>query len=414
MSEVERIKALLRASPGTPEQSSVPGVSPNGTHSDLRRYPSGDTGDTGDSTGVPEVSPTPERRTWWEADELLAAQLPVPRWAVPGIVPEGFTVLAGSPKVGKSWLSLGLAVSVAAGGKALSSVRVESGPVLYLALEDTARRLQDRLRKVLGSSDAPKGLTIATACPPIPAGGDHVIAGWIEKRDSPRLIVIDVFARVRGAAPPNISTYDADYLAASRIKAIADHYSVPVIVVHHTRKARGEDFLDEVSGTQGIAGAADAVLVLKRLRGKADGMLQVTGRDVEEAQLGLEFSPEHGRWSVMDEPAEELVLGDTRGAVLRYIRDHPGARPKQISEDTGMHIELAKKTARRMSDDGQLDTDGQGRYFVPLRGQPGDTSTVPGVPAVPDTLFPQVSPGDSRGHSLSPGVPDCPRDRPNE
>src|SRR5262249_58141949 len=76
------------------------------------------------------------------AAELVAMELPEPRWAVEGILPEGVTVLAGKPKLGKSWLALNVALAVAGGGVALGAVRVEGGLVLYLALEDTRRRLQ--------------------------------------------------------------------------------------------------------------------------------------------------------------------------------------------------------------------------------------------------------------------------------
>ena len=110
----------------------------------------------------------------------MAADFPEPRWAVPGIVAEGVTVLAGAPKVGKSWLGLGLVVATATGGKALGSIDVAAGPSLYLALEDTGRRLKDRLGKVLGISPPPNTLTLATECPPLPAGGADMISAWLD------------------------------------------------------------------------------------------------------------------------------------------------------------------------------------------------------------------------------------------
>ncbi|MER5783895.1 AAA family ATPase [Streptomyces mobaraensis] len=125
------------------------------------------------------LQPAQQRiRTAWTADELMAAEFPEPRWAVPGIISEGVNLLAGPPKVGKSWLSLGLALAVAAGGQAMDTVPVEGGPVLYLALEDTPRRLQTRMRKILGGEPAPVALTLATSCPPLPQGGNEAIAQW--------------------------------------------------------------------------------------------------------------------------------------------------------------------------------------------------------------------------------------------
>jgi hypothetical protein len=338
----------------------------------------------------------------WDAVELMATEFPPPKWAVPGLICEGITLLAGPPKVGKSWLSLGLGVAVAAGGMALGAVHVHKGPVLYLALEDTARRLKSRLGKVLGDHPAPAGLTLVTQCPPLTSGGDVLIARWLDAHPGARLVVIDVFAKLRGAPPPGASAYDADYAAIGRIKKIADHYAVAVVLVHHVRKMASEDFLAEVSGTNGLAGAADAVLVLKRSRGEADAVLHITGRDVDEAEHAAKFEPETGSWQLLDGPAVNHTVEPTRKALLDYLTDHPGSGPKQIAEGTGLDHELVKKTARRMAEDGQLDNT-NGRYRLP-----GDTrdplGAVPGVPAVPaagqDPLFPGT-PGDQ-------GVPAVP------
>ncbi|GAB3915980.1 hypothetical protein GCM10029964_128220 [Kibdelosporangium lantanae] len=122
----------------------------------------------------------PDRpRTTWNAAELMAVSFPEPTWAVPGIIAEGVTLLAGPPKVGKSWLSLGLGLSIAAGLPALGTVAVDPGPVLYLALEDTPRRLQSRMRTVLAGRPAPAGLTLDTYCPPLPTGETITSpAGW--------------------------------------------------------------------------------------------------------------------------------------------------------------------------------------------------------------------------------------------
>ncbi|MFV8130051.1 AAA family ATPase [Streptomyces syringium] len=316
----------------------------------------------GPETDGPPVRERP--RTAWTADQLMDAHFPDPKWAVPGILAEGVSLLAGPPKVGKSWLSLGLGLSVAAGGKAFDSVPVKGGPVLYLALEDTPRRLQTRMGKLLGGQKAPAGLTLVTECPPFPQGGSDAIAGWLDRNPDARMVVIDVFAKMRGASPQGASAYDADYVAVGYAKRIADHYGVAVVLVHHVRKMASEDFLTEVSGTNGIAGAADATLVLKRARGQADGILHVTGRDVDEAEYALSFQPASGAWHLLDGPASDHTIGDTRAAVLRYVRANPGARPKDIADALPQtDADTIRRTCSRMAADGQLTKDGSGRYY---------------------------------------------------
>jgi hypothetical protein len=321
---------------------------------DLQQPAGSDGRDSRDST---------RSRTAWTAAELLATDFPQPRWAVPGVICEGCTLLAGPPKVGKSWLTLGLGLAVASGGKALGAIDVTPGPVLYLALEDTPRRLQARLKRMLAGQPAPTTMTLATSCPPLRDGGAKHIAAWLDRNPDARLVVIDVFTRMRGPTPPGFTTYQADYAAVAEIKAIADAYQVAIVLVVHVRKAQGEDFLEDISGTNGFAGAADAIAVLRRHRGKADGALQITGRDVDEATYALRFGADLGTWQLLDGPADEYLLSETRAAILAAVRKMPGAGPRQIAVLTGLGHDLVRQTVRRMAEAGQVDTDGQGHYL---------------------------------------------------
>lgn len=351
---------------------------------------------------------TPERKRpglggLWQADKLMGARFPDPLWAVDRILPEGLAILAGAPKVGKSWLSLGLGLAIASGGRALGSITVKPGPVLYLALEDTPRRLQSRMRRILAGQPAPAGLTLATDCPPLRAGGFEAIAEWVEANKGARMVVIDVFAKVRGANPPGISPYEADYAAMAPAKKLADRYGIAVVLVHHVRKAASEDFLAEVSGTNGVAGAADTTLVLKRGRGSADGVLHVTGRDVDEAEYAMAFHAAEGAWRLLDGPAEDHMLGDTRAAILRYLREQIDPQmPKTIAEALGINRDTVKKTCARMAADGQLSSWVSGKYS-PLG--------VPGVPGVPELPLTSEDDPDFRGQSDDHAVPGVPLDQ---
>ncbi|MEU7872818.1 AAA family ATPase [Dactylosporangium sp. NPDC049140] len=341
-------------------------------------------------------------KTSWSAADLMAMTFDPPRWAVPGIICEGVSLLCGPPKVGKSWMSLALGLAVAAGGRAFDSIPVEGGPVLYLALEDTPRRLQSRIATVLGGQPAPVALTLATACPPLPQGGDEAIANWLDRNRDARMVIIDVFAKLRGASAPGASAYDADYAAVGRVKKVADHYGVAVLMVHHVRKAASEDFLSEVSGTNGIAGAADATLVLKRPRGQADGVLHVTGRDVDEAEYALGFQPASGAWYMLDGPASDHAVGDTRAKILRWLRDNSGSRPKVVAEVTGTDYELVKKTLQRMLADGQVAADARGAYRLPGAAGDSPSRSVPPVPAVPEVPASSANVTEIQGHGGDP------------
>jgi AAA domain len=375
------------------------------------RLVSGDV--TGDRTALPAATETGTEtgqpaplRTAWTADELMATRFPEPRWAVPGILAEGVSLFAGPPKVGKSWLSLGVALAVASGGQALEAIEVQGGPVLYLALEDTPRRLQSRMRKILAGQPAPSALTLVTSCPTLPEGGDKAIARWLEGNPDARMVAIDVFAKMRGTAPAGLSAYDADYHAMSRVKRLADTYGVAVVLVHHVRKMGSDDFLNEVSGTNGLAGAADATLVLKRARGQADGVLHVTGRDVDEAEYALSFQSAAGVWHLLDGPPEDHTLSDTRAAILRHVRHNPGSPPKQIAEALQISHDNARKTCQRMAADGQLHADTAGRYRLPAGPTPD------GVPAVPQVPTPALTSDDTDTHEGQGTVPAVPHPLP--
>ena len=304
----------------------------------------------------------PRSRTYWTARELMSADLPPLKWAVPDVVPEGLTLLVGSPKVGKSWAALGLAIAVASGGSALGAIDVDEGDVLYLALEDGPRRLRDRLRLLLADEQVPDRLAFVTRAPRIDEDLAGFLTRWVASADAPRLIVVDVLARVRPPADRNGSAYAADYAAVEPLQALATSYGIAVLLVHHTRKAKDDDYLATVSGTHGLAGAADAVLVLNRSRTAADAVLSVTGRDVEEAEHALTFDPQLGSWRLVGD-ARTYALSPERRAIVDAVTEAGSLRPKAIADASGVDYATVRHLVLKMADAGQLDTDGNGTYL---------------------------------------------------
>ncbi|MCP2255232.1 AAA domain-containing protein [Prauserella aidingensis] len=329
-------------------------------------------------TAARPLQPVPEppaRKTRWTDAELMAVEFPEPKWAVPGLLCEGLNLLAGAPKLGKSWLSLGLGADIANGDPVLGSIDVECGPVLYCALEDTGRRLQRRRRQMIAHNGRPSPLlTLETECPVMNAGGADVITEWLDENPHARLVIIDTFAKMRGADPHGMTQYSADYAAAARFKSLADAYQVPFLLIHHVRKQGADDFQSTVSGTNGLTGAVDATLVLERARGQADGVLHVTGRDVEEAEYAMSFDSAAGAWTKLDGPAGDHLMGDTRALIVRFVRDYPGSKPGAIANALELNPGTVRQTCRRMAEQGQLHAAPGGTYHPADASDSHDTT----------------------------------------
>jgi hypothetical protein len=300
------------------------------------------------------------------AAELMAEELPPVRWVVPGLLPEGVTLLAGKPKLGKSWLALGLALAVASGGVALGSRPVERGDVLYLALEDNRRRLQNRLKKLLAGRAAPEGLHIATEWPRMNEGGAKALDGWLDAFPETRLVVVDILKRVRPRTSPNRSIYEADYEALEAMQGLAGENGVGVLVVHHARKDGASDPVDEISGSTGLSGGADGILVLKRDRGRADAYLHVTGREIEEeAELALRWDADLASWTLAG-GAEEYRLSEERQQILRALHNAEALiSPKEIAEATNKTVGSVKVLLGEMVKAGQVANPSYGKYGFP-------------------------------------------------
>jgi hypothetical protein len=266
---------------------------------------------------VGQTPQKPDIPTGLWGDELDAyAGKPV-TWVVEDLIPEGLTILAGKPKIGKSWMSLGIAAEVAQGGTYMDRQCVQ-GTALYLALEDTLSRLQRRLRLVMGKVRFPKGLRVETIWAKAPDGLAAIHAFMKEHPDT-KLVIIDTLAKVRHEGTDRQKgTYQDDYQALTGLKQLADHYGIGVVVVHHLRKGAAEDALDEVSGTTGLAGAADTILVLKA------ETLEGRGRDLEEdVAFDMMFDRETCRWRVLGE-ADFQITWDLAWWIMEHCK--PGDR----------------------------------------------------------------------------------------
>ncbi|MEL4358384.1 MULTISPECIES: AAA family ATPase [unclassified Luteococcus] len=316
--------------------------------------------------------------------EWLDAQVfPPISWAVPGLIPEGFGLFTGPPKAGKSWCSLAIGLAVAAGGKALGSIDVgDPRPVLLLALEDGDRRLQGRCRHLLDDGALPSMLTYQTSTP----SGDVIplIRAWLAKNGHlDPLIILDTLGRVMPPALPGEGAYARDYRIGAALKNLTDaHPGSCLLVVHHVRKATGDDWMDSTSGTNGLNGAADWTVNLSRQRNEDVGILRVTGRDVPEGEYAMRCSD--GRWELDGEDLDHASqkasevrttagIGDKSTEVLEYVvRSATPVTPKQVAD--ALQLPDARRYMARLAESGRLRKVGYGTYT--------------GVPPVPVSQLP--------------------------
>ncbi len=251
----------------------------------------------------------------FRATELLDADLPAVRHVIEGYLTEGVTVLAGRPKVGKSFLALGLAYAVATGTPALG-VPVEQGDALYLALEDSDQRLQARIQAVQHDGPRPDHLYCDVKSPPLDEGGLDRIRAWSLDRPNARLVVIDVFKKVRPKKRRGEDAYDAEYRATDLLKGLADEHGIAILVVYHTRKLPARDPLDTVIGSTGVTAAADAVLILSDTdRGPT---LYGRGRDIPQIEIAMSFDADTCRWEAVG-AAPEVHRSEQRTAILDLL-----------------------------------------------------------------------------------------------
>lgn len=320
------------------------------------------------------------------ANLLLQTFEPV-RWIVDGILPEGICLLAGKPKMGKSWLVLSLCLSTATGGIALGKAQAVKGSVLYLALEDNPRRFQSRIKKLLESE--PPDVDVSafcylTECPKVTDGGLVVVEDWLRAHPDARLVVVDTLAKIRPTRKKNADSYEEDYTAVQGLKTLADKYRVAVVLVHHLRKAGADDPLDAVSGTLGLTGGVDGAMVLQRERGRADAFLYVSGRDIEEEiELALHWDQQRALWSVSG-TAEEFRLSSEQAAVLRVLQESgQPMKPRDIWEalhvlEPNLSQHAVKFRLARMFKDGTIDCAGRGLYVLPVKQPTTRASTLGG------------------------------------
>lgn len=256
----------------------------------------------------------------YKASELYGKKLEEPPCIVRGMVPAGLTILAGAPKKGKSWMSLAMAISVATGQPFLG-METQAGDVLYLDLESAQFRLQKRLSTLL-VGPGPERLWISHNSERLDGGLLEQLQQWAESVDAPSLVIIDTFGRVDAGKKKGENAYQGDTRVLGELQKFAIQRRLGVLIVHHLRKVSGnllEDPLERISGSMGLTGAADSVMLLDSKRGEADATLSVTSRDFNGKSLAV--SMDNGHWVLKSTNSEEYLEEQeyTKSEICRAI-----------------------------------------------------------------------------------------------
>jgi len=308
-----------------------------------------------------EIKALEKRIVRINAQELRTKVFPPVKWAVDGFLPAGLSILAGGPKVGKSILALHLAVGVAIGGCVLGSIFVQKGNVLYLALEDNMPRLQKRINggAYADVEDDMSALDIVTEIPRQHVGGLIYLRWWLTKHPEARLVIIDTLQMFRKQFSGKGSMYAEDYDVISEIKKLADEFGVAFLIIHHLKKGMEGDWLSEISGSQGIAGAADTIFSLKRERNSIVGVLHRTGRDVEEKDFMMKLE---GYGWILEGEADDFAMPELKKQILDFLKENQSVSPMLLSTAYNIPLKTAQQNLYRLAKEGTIRKIGHGTY----------------------------------------------------
>ncbi len=286
------------------------------------------------------------------AEELVNTPLSSPGWVVEDLVGVGVTLLVGSPKVGKSWLVLRLAECVSR-GEPLWGFATCGGTVLDLALEDNLPRIQQRLFRL--ADECSETFHLCVNAPSLADGLLDEVAAFVATHPGTRLVIVDTLQTVRQSLQK--SAYSSDYRDVRAFKGLAERFGIAVVLVHHQRKMDDPDPFNTVSGTNGITGAADTTMVLDRKRGEKRAVLRVTGRDVIERELVLEFND--CRWELSEDQSveheEERPVPHEVLEVIRFMEGRLGwaGTATELVAQTGLGDARAATLGKKLAEHSQ-------------------------------------------------------------
>ena len=301
----------------------------------------------------------------YTALELSKMEIEPVKWFIPDFLPSGLTILAGPPKIGKSFFCWNIALSVAMGGIAFSSIEVEAARnVSYLTLEDPPALLKDRL-ELMSPDEKPTNLHIVPDFhkKKLDAVGLKLLETHIDQTES-ELIIIDTWQHVCPVIDKKGTSYEIDYLSLIPVQQFAHRKNIGIILVTHTRKAVDVDnVFNQIQGSVGMQASCDTLMMLSHNSGAKS--LHLSGRRIRQEEYALTI--DNGNWQLQGS-ADDFKKSELRIEILGLLREvgENGLRGVDIIDLTGKREDLIRQTLRRMTNDGEIDQPKpRGEYFYP-------------------------------------------------
>lgn len=291
------------------------------------------------------------------AIDIEKMEFPPLFWIVNEILTTGLFLLVAKPKIGKSWMALNIAISVALGGMAMSFFKCNAADVIYIAYEDNMRRIQSRLLNISNQekrTSSPANLYFYSIgdFPQLNDGGLDHLNFLLEQYENTKLIIVDTYGRgTKQMKSRNHNAFLDDYEYGALLQEFAIKHDVCLLIIHHTRKLQSDDPYDDISGTNGIQAAADGLLVLKQQNGKT--FLHCRGKDIEENSYEVEFKA--GLWKIISK-SEYLTNSVEQQELIDCFNSDPTKvfRTSELATITGKTDSNISHLCKKLMQSGHL------------------------------------------------------------
>lgn len=235
---------------------------------------------------------------------LMEMEFPEHTVIVENLLHSGLSVIAGMPKLGKSWFCLSLSLAVATGTEIIG-FETNKCDVLYLSFESKQKELQHRLNVLLEGEPMPNGVHFCTDIKTLDTGLLEFLQDTINKYPKIKLIIIDTLQFIRSLKTGGGTLYQKEYKEMSILKGFADKNNVCILAVHHLKNTPSKDVFAKMYGSNGIRGATNTNIVMTRDNNTSDVQFHVESRDVESTIKIIQMNNENCRWEVVSDNVEE-------------------------------------------------------------------------------------------------------------